>query len=101
MLPYWSLPVSELDDHFQQQCTAPAESAPATCEQAKRAWKRFASAARLQSLRQFFGQRLPLANSPVVIWKAIKHTGDSLTQILRELSEAAKSLLGDYQCLSP
>ncbi len=100
MLPYWSLPVPELDEHFQQQSTAPAESA-ATCEQAQRAWKRFASAERMQSLRQFFGQRLPLANSPTVIWRAIKHTGGSLKQILRELAEAGKSLLGDYRCLSP
>ena len=101
MLPYWSLPVPELDEHFQQLSTASAESPAATCEQAQRAWKRFARFERLQSLRLFFGQRLPMANSPTEIWQAIKHTGGSLTQILRELAEAGKSLLGDYQCLSP
>jgi hypothetical protein len=105
MLPYWPLPVPELDDHFQRRSTAgdedSEEPARTSNELPERAWVRFCSATRLQSLAQYFGQRLPLGQSPKALWQSIKRTGGTLQEILCELAQAGRSLLGDYQCLRP
>lgn len=106
MLPYWPLSVPELDEHFERRSTiAEQESTepPKTSsnELPERAWIRFCSAPRLQSLTEYFGQRLPLGEVPGTLWQAIKRTGGTLSKILCELAQAGKSLLGDYRCLRP
>ena len=105
MLPYWPLPVSELDEHFQQRSAAnealPEQACKTTSDLPERAWNRFCSPSRLQSLVDYFGQRLPLGRTPGALWQAIKRVGGTVSEILCELSQAGKSLLGDYQCLRP
>ena len=105
MLPYWPLSVSELDEHFERRSTTAEESEeqpkPFSTELPERAWNRFRSAKRLQSLADYFGQRLPLGEGPGSLWQAIKRTGGTLSEILCELAQAGKSLLGDYRCLCP
>lgn len=106
MLPYWQLPVPQLEDHFQRQCSAAEEQSeqppkPTNTELPQRAWKRFCSAARLQSLTEYFGQRFPFGECPKGLWQAMMRTGGTLSDILCELAQAGKSLLGDYRCLRP
>jgi hypothetical protein len=100
MLPYWPVSVTEVEDHFDQQSAEAAHTAPAI-EAPKRAWNRFSSAQRQQSLTAHFGQRLPLVGGrPGSLWQAIRRTGGSLCDILCELAQVGKSLLGDYRCLN-
>ena len=99
MLPYCAVPVTEVEDHFDQR-SAHGEDTTSSARQApERAWNRFSSGPRLQSLTEYFGQRLPLEGTPRSLWQAIKRTGGTLHNILCELAQAGKSLLGDCRCL--
>ena len=101
MLPYWAVSVTEIEDHFDQKNAQNEDSTPSVEQAPERAWNRFCRGPRLQSLTDYFGQRLPLVGTPRALWQAIKRTGGTLHDILRELAHVGKSLLGDYRCLSP
>ena len=63
MLPYWAVPVTEVEDHFDQKSAQGEDSTPSTEQAPERAWNRFSSGPRIQSLTDYFGQRLPEAGS--------------------------------------
>ncbi len=116
MLPYRAIGVRALQDHFDvlsglagpgpaRKDEMDALDGPAQSETLRaglrRAWLRFGCARRAASLTNFFGQRLARSASPAALWKAIRDTAGELAQILLELAREGKSLLGDYQCLTP
>ncbi len=111
MLPYRAVPVPSVEKHFDQQCgndrvaARAAQCQPATKSEVEvgclqRAWHRFTSRSRRQSLTDFFGQRLALTNTAAELWSTIRHAAGELTGILVELAREGKSLLRDYRCLS-
>ena len=108
MLPYRALAVRSVQEHFDQQCHDPNAHTrdPSILKSSvergclRRAWHRFSNH-RHQSLADFFGQRLPLTDTALELWQAIRHTAGDLANILLELAREGKSLLGDYRCLSP
>lgn len=87
---------ARIDDEAQDNAPAPSERRR---DSLLRAWLRFCSSSRIESLKAFFGQRLPLTNSVRELWSAMRQTGGSLRQILLDLAEEGRSLFGDYQCL--
>jgi hypothetical protein len=115
--PYRQIGVKAVETHFdrlsetempqsedaQSEDAEAQDTAPASSEENKaaltRAWLQFCLSSRIESLKDFFGQRLPLTNSIRELWSAIRQTGGSLKQILLELASKGKSLLGDYRCL--
>ena len=104
-LPYRSINVPTVQEHFDHLASMAQEIPPAHSPPLQRCltrtWIRFCETDRAASLADFFGQRLPRTHSPRALWKAIRHTAGNLSQILLELATAGKSLLGDYQCLKP
>jgi hypothetical protein len=102
-LPYRSVNVPVVQAHFDQLTDTTPDIAPAPSEVQlgclTRAWKRFTDTDRVASLTDFFGQRLPRANSSHALWKAMRNAAGQLGQILLDLAEQGKSLLGDYRCL--
>ncbi len=113
MLPYRAISVRAVEEHFDTLSgigPAPegendAPDVPARSERVQaclsRSWRRLSSTPRVASLTNFFGQRLPRTESATALWKAIRATAGRLGQILLELARQGKSLLGDYQCLTP
>ena len=104
LLPYRAVHVSEVQADFDRRCVLPSK--PAQTEQdailkgcLRRAWHRFRTSERQQALTTFYGQRIPLSNSPQALWQAIRQTSDSLEGRLLDLAREGKSLLGDYRCL--
>lgn len=104
-LPYRSVNVPVVQAHFDQLSHTAQDVAPTQSEVQlaclTRAWKRFTDADRSASLTNFFGQRLPRANSPHALWNAMRNAAGHLGQILLELAQQGKSLFGDYRCLKP
>lgn len=104
-LPYRSVNVPAVQEHFDQLSGTTQDAAPAQSEVRLgcliRAWKRFSHTDRVIRLTDFFGQRLPRVNSPQALWNAMRNAAGQLSQILLELAEQGKSLLGDYRCLKP
>lgn len=106
LLPYRSINVPDLQEHFDRLTASTQEQAPPAQSEAvrdylARASKRFSRTDRATSLADFFGQRLPRTTSPHALWKAMRHAAGNLSQILLELAVQGKSLLGDYRCLTP
>ncbi len=110
MLPYRAISAGAVEDHFDRlsstgspQTNGPDRAAHSETVHAclRRSWRRFSSARRVASLTDFFGQRLPRMESAAALWKAIRDTAGELGQILLELARQGRSLLGDYQCLTP
>lgn len=106
MLPYRALPVPSVEEHFDQQCgddrakRQPSAQSEVEVGCLQRAWHRFTSPSRRQSLTEFFGQRLVLTNTAAELWSAMRHSAGELTGILVELAREGRSLLRDYRCLS-
>lgn len=106
LLPYRSINVPHVQQHFDRLTSSTQEQAPpgqssAVREHSVRTWERFSEKNRTTSLTDFFGQRLPRAASPQALWQAMRHAAGNLSQILLELAAQGKSLLGDYRCLTP
>tara|TARA_R110002073_G_C9316427_1_gene568014 strand:- start:321 stop:839 length:519 start_codon:yes stop_codon:yes gene_type:complete len=104
LLPYRSINVPDVQEHFDQltssnQEQASPEQSEAVRDYLDRTWKRFSRTDRATSLTDFFGQRLPQTAPPRALWKAMRHAAGNLSQILLELAAQGKSLLGDYRCL--
>ena len=104
-LPYRSVPVDQLQKHFDRKAgigsgpDPPPSQKEAGC--LKRAWSRFT--ARLSPLRQLCGQLLA-ASLPSVehLWTEMRRAMGSLEQMLQWLARTRNtSLLGDYACLKP
>lgn len=108
-LPYRSLPVPDVQAHFdqladisqpdtQQETPPPSQTIKKGLE---RAWNRFTDADRIASIKAHFGQQLPLTDSPRLLWRTLRQSVGTLSHLLLELATQGKSLLGDYQCLKP
>lgn len=104
LLPYRAVHVCEVQEDFDRRSGLPSK--PAQPKQdtilkgcLRRAWQRFRTSERQQALTTFYGQRIPLSNSPQALWQAIRQTSASLEGLLLDLAREGKSLLGDYRCL--